>query len=288
MFGVQRVSDLIWAASDMMAKGFMLGGIAGRTTLAGEGLQHQDGHSHHTFLSVPHLRCYDPAFAYEMAVIIRDGLKRMYVDQENLFYYITMMNENYEMPQMPKNCTEGILKGMYRYTASDNQDNRPKANLLGSGAILTETIKAQQMLESEYNIAADVWSVTSYKELYTDALETDRWNLLHPTEAPKDCYIHQCLRDEGGVFVAASDYLKALPCAIAKWLPGRLVALGTDGFGRSDTRADLRNYFEVDARFITLAALHGLALEGQIDKSVLTGAIEKMNIDPEKTSPLFV
>ncbi|MHC4997816.1 MAG: pyruvate dehydrogenase (acetyl-transferring), homodimeric type [Planctomycetota bacterium] len=288
MFGVQRVSDLIWAASDMMAKGFMLGGIAGRTTLAGEGLQHQDGHSHHTFLSVPHLKCYDPAFAYEMAVIIHDGIKRMYVDQENPFYYITMMNENYEMPPMPENCTDGILKGMYQYKASDTQDNRPKANLLGSGAILTEVLKAQHMLESEYNIAADVWSVTSYKELYTDALETDRWNLLHPTENQKDSYIQQCTGHAGGVFVAASDYLKALPLSIAKWFPGRLVALGTDGFGRSDARADLRNYFEVDARFITLGALHGLALEGQIDKSLLAAAIEKMNIDPEKISPLSV
>ena len=288
IFGCQRVSDLIWAASDMMAKGFMFGGIAGRTTLAGEGLQHQDGHSHHTFLSVPHLKCYDPAFAYEMAVIIRDGLFRMYQQQENLFYYITMMNETYEMPQMPENCTEGILKGMYKYKASDTRDSRPKANLLGSGAILTETIKAQQILESEYNISADIWSVTSYKELYTDALETDRWNLLHPTETPKECYIQQCLGNETGVVVAASDYLKALPCSIAKWLPGRLVALGTDGFGRSDTRAELRNYFEVDARFITLAALHGLALEGQIDKSILADAMQRMNIDPEKISPLFV
>ncbi|MHC4962279.1 MAG: pyruvate dehydrogenase (acetyl-transferring), homodimeric type [Planctomycetota bacterium] len=287
MFGVQRVSDLIWAASDMMAKGFMLGGIAGRTTLAGEGLQHQDGHSHHTFLSVPHLKCYDPAFAYELAVIIRDGLKRMYVDQENVFYYITMMNEPYEMPPMPENCTEGILKGMYKYKASENQDGRPKANLLGSGAILTETIKAQQILEAEYNVSADIWSVTSYKELYTDALETDRWNLLHPAEAPRVCYIQQCFKDEAGVYVAASDYLKALPCAVAKWFPGRLVSLGTDGFGRSDTRADLRNYFEVDARFITLAALHGLALEGKIDKSVPADAIKRMNIDPEKISPLL-
>lgn len=288
IFGCHRASDLVWAASDMMTKGFMLGGIAGRTTLAGEGLQHQDGHSHHTFLSVPHLKCYDPAFAYEMAVIIRDGLFRMYKQQENLFYYITMMNENYQMPQMPENSTDGILKGMYRYKASDNQDQRPKANLLGSGAILPEAIKAQQILESEYNISADVWSVTSYKELYNDALETDHWNLLHPTQTPKECYIQQCFRDEKGVFVAASDYLKALPSSLAKWIPGRLAVLGTDGFGRSDTRADLRNFFEVDARFITLAALHALALEGQIDKQILVAAMERMKIDPEKAYPSLI
>jgi pyruvate dehydrogenase E1 component len=288
MFGCQRVSDLIWAAGDIMAKGFMLGGIAGRTTLAGEGLQHQDGHSHHTFLSVPHLKSYDPAFAYELAVIIRNGLFRMYEKQENLFYYITMMNETYEMPKMPDNCTEGILKGMYKYKASNTQETRPKANLLGSGAILTEALKAQKLLETEYNIAADVWSVTSYKELYTDAIETDRWNLLHPTETPKDCYIQQCLGNETGVFVAASDYLKALPYSIAKWLPGQFLALGTDGFGRSDTRANLRNYFEVNARFIALAALYGLSLEGQIDRAILTDAMERMAIDPEKISSLFV
>jgi pyruvate dehydrogenase E1 component len=289
MFGCQRMSDLVWAAGDIMARGFLLGGIAGKTTLAGEGLQHQDGHSHHTFLSVPHLKAYDPAFAYEMAVIIRDGLDQMYRQQKNIFYYITMMNDNYEMPPMPENCTEGILKGMYRYQASEVGDGRPKVNLLGSGAILPEAIKAQQLLETEYNIAADVWSVTSYKELYTDAIETDRWNLLHPAESPKQCYIEQCFEDEkGGVFVAASDYLKAMPCSIAKWLRGRLVALGTDGFGRSDTRSDLRNYFEVDARFIAFAALHGLALEGRIDKAILTGAMEKMAIDPEKISPLLI
>ncbi|MHC5157106.1 MAG: pyruvate dehydrogenase (acetyl-transferring), homodimeric type [Planctomycetota bacterium] len=289
LFGCQRMSDLIWAAGDIMARGFLLGGIAGKTALAGEGLQHQDGHSHHTFLSVPHLKAYAPAFAYELAVIIRDGLDRMYQKQENIFYYITMMNENYEMPEMPAGSTQGILKGMYKYKASEIQEGRPKANLLGSGTILPEAIKAQQLLETEYNIAADVWSITSYKELYTDAIETDRWNLLHPADTPKDCYIQQCLKDEkGGVFVAASDYLKALPCSIAKWFPGRLIALGTDGFGRSDTRPDLRNYFEVDARFIAFAALHGLAMEGKIDKAVLTGAVEKMAIDPQKVSPLFI
>ena len=288
IFGCQRMIDLIWAAGDIMAKGFLLGGIAGRTTLAGEGLQHQDGHSHHTFLSVPHLKAYDPAFAYELAVIIRDGLDRMYQKQENIFYYITMMNETYQMPPMPENCAEGILKGMYKYKAAAKPDAPNKVNLLGSGAILNEALKAQQWLQAEMDIAVDVFSVTSYKELYNDGLQTDRWNLLHPTETPKTSYIQDCFKDEKAVFVAASDYMKALPCSIAKWLPGRLVALGTDGYGRSDGRTELRNYFEVDARFITLAALHGLALEGKIGNEILTEAIKRMDIDPEKIDPLSV
>ncbi len=288
MFGCQRMIDLIWAAGDMMTKGFLLGGIAGRTTLAGEGLQHQDGHSHHTFLSVPHLKAYDPAFAYELAVIVRDGFSRMYQKQENIFYYITMMNETYEMPPMPENVTEGILKGMYKYKAAAKPDAPNKVNLLGSGTILNEVLKAQQWLESELDIAVDVFSVTSYKELYNDGLATDRYNLLHPTEHPKASYIQDCFKDEKAVFVAASDYMKALPCSIAKWLPGRLVALGTDGYGRSDGRAELRNYFEVDARFITLGALHALVLEGRLGNEILTEAIKRMDIDPEKIDPLSV
>ena len=288
MFGCQRMIDLIWAAGDMMTKGFLLGGIAGKTTLAGEGLQHQDGHSHHTFLSVPHLKAYDPAFAYELAVIIRDGLHRMYQKQEDIFYYITIMNEPYEMPRMPENVTEGILKGLYKYKAAAKPEAPNKVNLLGSGAILNEAIKAQHWIESELDIAVDVYSVTSYKELYNDGLQTDRCNLLHPTETPKTSYIRQCFKDEKAVFVAASDYLKALPCSIAKWLPGKLVALGTDGYGRSDSRPDLRNYFEVDARFITLAALHALAAEEKIGKEILTQAIKRMDIDPEKIDPLSV
>jgi pyruvate dehydrogenase E1 component len=287
IFGCQRMSDLIWASGDVMAKGFLLGGIAGKTTLAGEGLQHQDGHSHHTFLSVPHLKAYDPAFAYELAVIIQNGLARMYQKQENIFYYITMMNETYEMPVMPENCHQGILKGLYKYKAAAKPDAPNKVNLLGSGAILTEALKAQQLLETDYGIAVDVWSVTSYKELYTDGIETDRFNLLHPAEQPKVSYIRQCFAGEKGIFVAASDYLKSLPCSIAKWLPGRLVALGTDGYGRSDTRAALRNYFEVDARFIAFAALHALALEGRISIERVTDAMKQMDIDPEKSNPLL-
>jgi pyruvate dehydrogenase E1 component len=279
--------DLIWAAGDVMAKGFLLGGISGRTTLSGEGLQHQDGHSHHVLYSVPNLKAYDPAFAYELAVILREGLYRMYHKQENIFYYITMMNEFYEMPPMPEGVKDGILKGMYKYKASDKKNNEAKAALLGSGAILNEAVKAQEILESKYSVAADVWSVTSYKELYTNGLETDRWNMLHPSEERKLTYLQQCFQSKDNVFIAASDYLKALPCSIAKWLPGMLVALGTDGYGRSDSRAALRNYFEVDARFIALAALYALASEGKIKPDTPIQAINDLDVDPEKVNAMF-
>ena len=287
IFGCQRMFDLIWAAGDMMVKGFMLGGIAGRTTLAGEGLQHQDGHSHHMFLSVPNLKTYDPAFAFEQAVIVREGLRRMYQEGKDEFYYITMMNEPYEMPPMPEGCQEGIVKGMYKFSASEKQNGDAKVNLMGSGAILLEAMKAQQMLESDYGIPTDLWSVTSYKELYVDALETQRQNMLHPSAAPQQSYIEQCLEDEQGVFVAASDYIKSLPASISQWIPGRFIALGTDGFGRSDIRSALRNYFEVSAEFIVLASLYALAQDGKIDADLLTEAIKKMDIDPEKINPLF-
>jgi pyruvate dehydrogenase E1 component len=288
MFGCQRMFDLIWAAGDVMAKGFLIGGISGRTTLAGEGLQHQDGHSHHFFYSVPNLKAYDPAFAYELAVIVRDGLYRMYEKQENIFYYITMMNEFYEMPPMPEGVKDGILRGMYKFKASEQSDSKVKANLLAGGAILNEAIKAQQILQSKYGVAADVWSVTSYKELYTDGLETDRWNMLHPAETPRLSYVQQCFKDQEAVFIAASDYLKSLPCSIAKWIPGRIVALGTDGYGRSDSRAALRDFFEVDARFITIAALYALAAEGKVKSETAQKSIEDLEVDPEKVNPMFV
>lgn len=288
IFGCQRMYDLIWAAGDAMAKGFLVGGISGRTTLAGEGLQHQDGHSHHFFYSVPNLKAYDPAFAYELAVIVYDGIYRMYHKRENIFYYVTMMNEFYEMPSMPEGVKDGILKGMYKYKASDKKNTKAKAALLASGAILNEAVKAQDILESKYRVAADVWSVTSYKELYTNGLETDRWNMLHPSEERKLSYLQQCFESEDNVFVAASDYLKSLPCSIAKWLPGRLVTLGTDGYGRSDSRAALRDYFEVDARFIVLAALHALATEGKIKQETPTKAIKDLDVDPEKINAALV
>ena len=280
--------DLIWAAGDAMAKGFLIGGISGRTTLAGEGLQHQDGHSHHFAYALPCLKAYDPAFAYELAVIIEDGLRRMYEKGEKVFYYITVMNEFYKMPPMPKGIKDSILKGMYKYKSSKNNDTKAKVHLLGSGAILNEAVKAREILESNYNVAADVWSVTSYKELYTDAFNTDRWNMLHPTEKPKVHYISKCFENEQGVFVAVSDYLKALPASIAKWIPGRFVTLGTDGYGRSDTREALRDYFEVDFRFITLAALQGLAVDGKIEPEIAEKAIKDLDINPDKINPVLI
>ena len=288
IFGCQRMYDLIWAAGDVMAKGFLIGGISGRTTLAGEGLQHQDGHSHHMYFSIPNLKAYDPAFAYELAVIVREGIYRMFEKQENIFYYITMMNEFYEMPPMPEGVKDGILKGMYKYKASTLGNEKTKVSLLGSGTILNEAAKAQQILESKYDISADLWSVTSYKELHMDGLATDRWNMLHPNEEQHLCYVQRCFENEDSVFVAATDYLKTLPCMIAKWLPGKLVSLGTDGFGRSDSRDALRNYFEVDSRFIVLAALYALADKGKIERNICEEAIKEMQIDPEKFNPVLV
>jgi pyruvate dehydrogenase E1 component len=289
IFGVQRMYDLIWAAGDMMCKGFLLGGISGRTTLAGEGLQHQDGHSHHCYYAIPGLKSYDPAFAYELAVIIKDGLCRMYEKQENIFYYITMMNEFYEMPPMPEGAEDGIIKGLYRYKASSITGGETKVNLFGSGSIMNEVIKAQQILESEFHVAADIWSVTSYKELYADGIETDHWNLLHPDEQPRLSYVQNCFKDvKDSVFVAASDYVKAMPCSIAKWLPGRLIALGTDGFGRSDGRASLRDYFEVDARYIVLGVLQALAGQGKVAPAIPGKYLESVNINPEKVNPFEV
>jgi pyruvate dehydrogenase E1 component len=222
-----------------------------------------------------------------MAVIVGDGLHRMYEKQEDVFYYITMMNEFYQMPTMPEGVKEGILKGMYRFKAAEQKDAKARVTLMGSGTILNEAVKAQQILNDKYKIAADVYSVTSYKELYTDAISTTRWNMLHPSDQKKT-YIEECVSDAADVFVAATDYLKALPCSISQWIPGRLIPLGTDGFGRSDDRPQLREYFEVDARFITLAALYGLFQEGKVKKSTLQQAIAELDIDPEKVNPVMV
>ena len=287
IFGFQRMTDLIWAAGDAMARGFLIGGISGRTTLAGEGLQHQDGHSHHFAYWTPNLKAYDPTFAYELAVIIRHGIEQMYQQQKDVFYYITVTNELYNMPAMPSRAANGIIKGMYKFKGSRNKSSA-KAHLLGSGAILNQALEAKQILEADYNVAASVWSVTSYKELYQDALRTERWNMLHPAGKPRTSYIQKCFESEDAVFVAASDYLKALPCSIAKWIPGRFVTLGTDGFGRSDTRQALRDYFEVDARHITLAALNALAAEGKIRSEVPRQAITDLDIDPAKIDPASV
>lgn len=287
MFGLQRIGDLVWAAGDMVCKGFLLGGTAGRTTLAGEGLQHQDGNSHLLAYPVPNLVSYDPAFAFELAVIIRDGIRRMYEEQEKVFYYITVMNENYAMPEMPKGAMEGIVKGMYKFKPSGKKNLKLRAQLFGSGTILNEVLKAQEILEKDYKVAADVWSVTSYKELRKDALEIERWNLLHPSEKPKIPYITKTLKNEEGVFVAASDYVKALPDSVAKWFPGKLYSLGTDGFGRSEGRASLRDFFEVDAKHIVLATLYSLSTEKKIKPEVAEKAIKDLKIDKKKADPMI-
>ena len=285
MFGLQRVNDLIWAAADTRCRGFMLGGTAGRTTLAGEGLQHQDGNSHVLALPIPTLQAYDPAFAYEIATIIEDGINRMYRQGESIFYYITVMNEPYAMPPMPAGSREGILKGMYLYKPAADSKAKLRAQLFGSGSILREVLKAQEILAEKYHVAADVWSVTSYKALYSDGIETERWNLLHPAEKPREPYVTQCLADAPGALVAATDYLKALPNLVSQWMPRRLASLGTDGFGRSESRGSLRNFFEVDARFITLATLHELLRDGKIQPSVVEKAIKDLEIDVSKPDP---
>jgi pyruvate dehydrogenase E1 component len=288
MFGFQRVGDLIWAAGDSRCKGFMVGGTSGRTTLSGEGLQHQDGHSHLLAYSVPNLVAYDPAFAYEIAVIIQEGIRRMYQEQENIFYYLTVMNENYAMPPMPEGAKEGILKGIYRLRASEVTNAKLHAQLFGSGAILNEALKAQQVLGEKYQVAADVWSVTSYKQLYREGHAIERWNTLHPTEPARVPYLTRCVGDAPGVFVAASDYVKALPDSIARWLPGPLTSLGTDGFGRSDGRSALRRFFEVDAESITLATLAALARQKKIKPECVQRAMNEMGISAEKPDPVTV
>ena len=286
MFGFQRIADFIWAAADMRTRGFLLGGTAGRTTLAGEGLQHQDGNSHVLALSVPNLLAYDPAYAYEIAVILQDGIRRMYKEGESIFYYITVMNEPYPMPAMPPGAKEGILKGMYKLRSAPERKAKLRAQLFGSGAILNEVLRAQEILDQKFGVAADVWSVTSYKNLYTDGMEAERWNRLHPDETPRVPYVTQCLEGEQGVLVAASDYLKVLPSMISKWAPRRLATLGTDGFGRSEGRESLRDFFEVDSRFIVVATLHELAQDGLVGEATVQNAIKELNINPEKPNPV--
>jgi pyruvate dehydrogenase E1 component len=285
MFGFQRIGDLIWAAGDSRARGFLLGGTSGRTTLAGEGLQHQDGNSQLFALAYPNVVSYDPAFAYEIAVIIEDGIKRMYIDRESIFYYLTVMNEQYAMPEMPQGAKDGILKGMYRFRATANPKSPLRAQLFGSGAILPEVIKAQEILESKYDVSADVWSVTSYTELYRDGHASERWNMLHPAETARVPYVTQCLQNAPGVLIAASDYVKAMPDTIDRWLPRPLTVLGTDGFGRSENRASLREFFEVDYRYVVVATLAALARDGKLDASIVDQAIKAHNINPEKSNP---
>jgi pyruvate dehydrogenase E1 component len=287
MFGFQRIGDLAWAAGDMRCKGFLLGATAGRTTLAGEGLQHQDGNSLLLSYTIPNLMVYDPAFAYELAVIIRDGIYRMYEKQENIFYYITVMNENYPQPEIPKDKSviEGILKGMYKFRKSELKNAKGKVQLLGSGTILNEVIKASEKLEKDYGVAADVWSVTSYKKLHLDAQETERWNMMHPDKEAKLSYVAEITKGESGVFIAASDYIQLSSDAISKWLPGTLHSLGTYGYGRSEGRASLRDFFEVDEKHIVYASLHSLMKEGKIKPEVVKKAQKELGINPDKPNP---
>ncbi len=284
MFGFQRVGDLAWAAADMQVKGFMLGATAGRTTLAGEGLQHQDGHSTLLAYSIPSLMVYDPAFAYELAVIIRDGIYRMYEKQEKLFYYITLMNENYAQPPMPKGAKEGILKGMYKFKSAAKKNAKVKANLMGSGTILNEVIKAAEILEADYNVASDIWSITSYKNLHLDAQSVERHNMFNPGKE-KTPYITEATKDAKGVFVSASDYVQIQNDSIAKWLPGPLTTLGTFGFGRSEGRKALRDFFEVDAKHIVYATLYALVKNGELKQDVLKKAVKDLGINPAKPDP---
>ena len=288
MFGYQRVGDLVWAAGDSRTRGFMLGGTAGRTTLNGEGLQHEDGHSHVLFSVVPNCRAYDPTFGYEVAVIIQDGLRRMVAEQEDVFYYITLMNENYPHPAMPEGAREQILRGMYLLSEGPKRSKKPRVQLLGSGTILREAIAAAELLESDFGVVSDVWSVTSFTELRRDGLEVERWNMLHPTEKPRQAYVSQCLDRRGGPVVASTDYIKAFPDQIRQWVPGSYRVLGTDGYGRSDFRRALRSFFEVDRRYVALAALKSLADQGAIDATLVQNAIERYEINPEAPLPTTV
>ena len=283
MFGFQRAGDFIWAAGDIQARGFLLGATAGRTTLAGEGLQHQDGHSQLVATTVPNCVAYDPAYAYELAVIIQDGMRRMYVEQESIFYYITVMNENYAQPALPKGSEAGILKGAHLVRVGAK--GKLRSTLLGSGTILRECLEAAKILEADYGVRTDVLSVTSFSELRREALECERWNLLHAGQPPRAPYVQQCLKDTQGPFIAATDYMRTVPDQIREWVPGRYVSLGTDGFGRSDSRAALRRHFEVDRHYIAVAALKALADDGKLEAAAVTAAMKALGIDPAKPVP---
>jgi pyruvate dehydrogenase E1 component len=284
MFGFQRIGDFVWAGGDMQSRGFLIGGTAGRTTLAGEGLQHQDGHSLVAASTIPNCVSYDPTYAYELAVIIQDGLRRMIGEQENVFYYITCMNENYAHPAMPAGVEEGILKGMYLLDVGGQ--GKIRVQLMGSGTILREVIAAAELLKQDFDIPADVWSVTSFNELRRDALEVERWNQLHPEAEARKSYLEEKLQNVDGPFVAATDYMKIVPDQIERWVPGRFVSLGTDGYGRSDARAALRQHFEVDKRYIAVTALKALADDGVLDQKTVSQAISKYGIDPDRPDPV--
>jgi pyruvate dehydrogenase E1 component len=284
MFGFQRIGDFIWAGGDQQARGFLMGGTAGRTTLAGEGLQHQDGHSLVLSSTVPNCVSYDPTYAYELAVIIQDGIRRMIGDGESIFYYITCMNENYVHPAMPSGVEDGILKGMYLLHVGGQ--GQVRVQLMGSGTILREVIAAAGLLESDFGIPSDIWSVTSFNQLRREALEVERWNQLHPNDKPRRSYFESCLAKREGPYVAATDYMKIVPDQVQRWVPGRFVSLGTDGYGRSDSRKALRRFFEVDKHYIAVAALKALADDGKLDQKTVVEAIRKYGIDPDKPDPV--
>jgi pyruvate dehydrogenase E1 component len=286
MFGFQRIGDLAWAAGDMRARGFLIGGTSGRTTLNGEGLQHEDGHSHLIASTVPNCVCYDPTYSYEVAVIIQDGLRRMYGQNEDVFYYITTLNENYPHGDMPDGAEDGIRKGMYKLKSVEAKKKAGRVQLLGSGAILREVEAGAALLAEDFGIASDIWSVTSFMELRRDGLDADRWNMLHPTAAaPKRSYVETCLGKAGGPVIASTDYMKLLADQIRPFVPGRYRVLGTDGFGRSDYRRKLRGFFEVDRFHVVVAALKALSEEGAVPATVVADALHKYNIDSDKPNP---
>jgi pyruvate dehydrogenase E1 component len=287
MFGFQRIGDLIWCACDMRARGFLFGGTAGRTTLAGEGLQHQDGNSHLYAIAYPNVRTYDPAYVYETTTIVLDGIRKMYELGEDWIYYLTIYNEEYEMAPMPKGVEEGIIRGLYKFSTVDAGAKSHRAQLFGSGAILREVLRAQKILADRYDVSSDVWSVTSYKELRRDAHAARRWNMFHPDKPPRKSYFENAIAGSDGVFVAASDYVRAVPEQLDPWVPGGLFVLGTDGFGRSETRAPLRRHFEVDAEAVTIATLYRLAETGKIERRAVAQAIKDLGVNPEKVDPFL-
>ncbi len=287
MFGFQRIGDLIWAAADMRAKGFLIGGTAGRTTLNGEGLQHQDGHSLLNAIAFPTVRSYDPAYVYETAVIVLDGLKKLYQEGDTAIYYLTVENENYEMPAMPEGAEEGIIRGIYKLASVDVEGGKKRVQLIGSGAILRSVLNAQKLLAEEFGVSSDVWSATSFTQLRREAADCRRWNMLHPEAKPRISFLEQHMANLQGPFIAATDYVRAVPEQIDPWLPGGLFALGTDGMGRSETRPALRRHFEVDQECVTIAALRQLQLRDQITKKAVAAAIKQLGVDPEKVNPLW-
>jgi pyruvate dehydrogenase E1 component len=287
MFGFQRTGDQMWAFGDIRGRGFLMGATAGRTTLTGEGLQHDDGHSHVLASTLPNVLAYDPAFAYELATIVREGIRRMYVAGEDIFYYLTVYNENWVQPAMPEGVEEGVLRGLYRYRPAPEATDARRVQLLGSGSILHQALRAQEILAEKFGVAADVWSATSFQQLRVDALDAERWNRLHPEAEQRVPYVVQALSGAPGPIVAATDYLKAVPDMVARWIDRPYTVLGTDGYGRSDTREALRIHFEVSPEQIAYAALHGLCLVGESTPPELREAMQTLNIDPERPNPQF-